>query len=392
MQIHELTKRRPAQVDEGWQDSYDAAKGAVSGAIQTAKTAIANPIRSMTAPKGSASLASRVQASKSASSSKLLSKKFIDAWHLYAMQMEKGITDPRKKQAFDARTDGTYEKALTAWVQKNLLSGMYLPNLTNKDEILDLVSQLSIPRDKPLVAEGRRGSKGSAKRAVQRAVPNPSGMSVGGNALDPANPADAKIIAAINKQQSTNPATAPITNFGKGVNMPVNPITVPGAGTSANPAPASPSAPTPPLSAPATTTTPSTAIAPVGAPTPPGSPSTGAGPAPVTPAGPKLTAQKEQELFTQLVQQAGLSQNTASTGTASGGRTQAGAGSTSSTGATSQSIAPAVQQAVAKHVNPQTLKAIGQALSSFTQNNMNIHSTGQPSVDALLTFMGFTVQ
>lgn len=387
MQIHELTKRNNPALKEGWQDTVDAAKGAVSGAVQTAKTAIANPIRSMTAPKGGASLTSRVQAGKNASAAKVLANKFIDAWHLYAVQMEKGITDPQKKQAFADRTNGAYEKALTAWVQKNLLSGMYLPGLTNKDEILDLISQLSMPRDKPLVAEGRGGRKVSAKRAV----PNPSGMSIGGQALDPLDPTDAKIIAAANKQQAGSQATTPLTNFGKGVNMPTAPFTVPGAGTVATPT--SPSAPTPsPSATPATATTATATTA------TPATATTATTATPATPAtapsisGPTLTVPKERDLFTQLVQQAGLSQNTAATGNPSASTQKATRGSVATTGATAQSIAPVVQQAVAGQVNPQQLKAIGQALASFTQNNMNLSSTGQPSVDALLTFMGFTVR
>ena len=122
MQIHEITQSR---LDEGIVDAVKSGYNKLAGGISGAKQG--------------------VRLSRSTQQAQLLANKAFPIWKTFAAQIRAGIKDPAKLQAFDNRTDGVYEKNLLAFVQKNLLGGAYLPNLTNKDEILALVKQLSAP-------------------------------------------------------------------------------------------------------------------------------------------------------------------------------------------------------------------------------------------------------
>ena len=125
MQIHELKTSKNTPLDEGIVDAVKSGYNKLAGGISGAKQG--------------------VRLSRSTQQAQLLANKAFPIWKTFAAQIRAGIKDPAKLQAFDNRTDGVYEKNLLAFVQKNLLGGAYLPNLTNKDEILALVKQLSAP-------------------------------------------------------------------------------------------------------------------------------------------------------------------------------------------------------------------------------------------------------
>ena len=125
MQIHELTTSKNTPLDEGIVDAVKSGYNKLTGGISGAKQG--------------------VRLSRSNQQAQLLANKAFPIWKTFAAQLRASIKDPAKLQAFDNRTDGVYEKNLLAFVQKNLLGGAYLPNLTNKDEILALVKQLSAP-------------------------------------------------------------------------------------------------------------------------------------------------------------------------------------------------------------------------------------------------------
>ena len=125
MQIHELTTSKNTSLDEGIVDAVKSGYNKLAGGIAGAKQG--------------------VRLSRSNQQAQLLANKAFPIWKTFAAQLRASIKDPAKLQAFDNRTDSVYEKNLLAFVQKNLLGGAYLPNLTNKDEILALVKQLSAP-------------------------------------------------------------------------------------------------------------------------------------------------------------------------------------------------------------------------------------------------------
>ena len=125
MQIHEITTSKNTSLDEGIVDAVKSGYNKLAGGIAGAKQG--------------------VRLSRSNQQAQLLANKAFPIWKTFAAQLRASIKDPAKLQAFDNRTDGVYEKNLLAFVQKNLLGGAYLPNLTNKDEILALVKQLSAP-------------------------------------------------------------------------------------------------------------------------------------------------------------------------------------------------------------------------------------------------------
>ena len=117
MQIHEITHRR---VDEGL---VDAIKSGFAGAKAGFKASQANRAVQMIADKA------------------------YPIWAAYAKRLEQSITDPAAKQAFANRTDGLYQKALTAFVQQNLLKNVRIDNAINKDQIVGLIKQLSLPKN-----------------------------------------------------------------------------------------------------------------------------------------------------------------------------------------------------------------------------------------------------
>jgi hypothetical protein len=116
MQIHEITN---TQLDEGL---LDKVKSAVSGAQAGYK------------------------ASQGNRAVQILADKAYPIWATYAKRLEQSITDPTAKAAFNNRTDGLYQRALTAFVQKNLLKNVPINSAINKDQINKLIKQLSEPK------------------------------------------------------------------------------------------------------------------------------------------------------------------------------------------------------------------------------------------------------
>lgn len=116
MQIHEITT---SQLNEGLLDTI---KSGLAGAKQSYKAGQTN--RAI----------------------QLIADKAYPIWVNYAKRLEQSITDPRAKQAFNNRTDGLYQKALTAFVQKNLLKNVAINDAINKDQIVGLIKQLSEPK------------------------------------------------------------------------------------------------------------------------------------------------------------------------------------------------------------------------------------------------------
>ena len=128
MQIHELTQKK--KLDEAWgedpiTDLGQAAGKAVSG-VKNIGSAIASPFKDVAGGYKDARMDQKVSA---------VADKAYRAWKSYESQLL--TTNPT------ARTDGQYEQALLAFVNKNLLGGMYLPNVINKDKITALVKQIS---------------------------------------------------------------------------------------------------------------------------------------------------------------------------------------------------------------------------------------------------------
>ena len=128
MQIHELTQKK--KLDEAWgedpiTDLGQAAGKAVSG-VKNVGSAIASPFKDVAGGYKDARMDQKVSA---------VADKAYRAWKSYESQLL--TTNPT------ARTDGQYEQALLAFVNKNLLGGMYLPNVINKDKITALVKQIS---------------------------------------------------------------------------------------------------------------------------------------------------------------------------------------------------------------------------------------------------------
>jgi hypothetical protein len=119
MQIHEITNTR---VDEGLLDLAKKAAGGIKGAVQGYQTARADR--------------------RTAQSSAAVSKKAIAAWDQYARNLKAITPDP-------ARYNTVYQQALTAFVQKNLLAGQNINSAINKQEITQLITQITAANDNP---------------------------------------------------------------------------------------------------------------------------------------------------------------------------------------------------------------------------------------------------
>jgi hypothetical protein len=133
MQIHEITK---SNVDEG----LGSTLGGLAGKISAGASSLGQKI----SPTGDFKAAYNEKLRSQ--QTKMVADKAYKAWTNYAQQLRAAIKDPAKLQAFDNRTDDLYKKSLTAFAQKNLLGGAYMPNLTNKTDILALIDKLSEPK------------------------------------------------------------------------------------------------------------------------------------------------------------------------------------------------------------------------------------------------------
>lgn len=83
---------------------------------------------------------------KTAQAIQAIVDKVYPIWTAYAKRLEQSITDPQAKQAFNNRSDGLYQRALTAFVQQNLLKNIRINDAINKDQITGLIKKLSEPK------------------------------------------------------------------------------------------------------------------------------------------------------------------------------------------------------------------------------------------------------
>jgi hypothetical protein len=135
MQIHELTKKQT--LDEGIGTGIASALGTGVAAAKGVGQAVGNYTGGVKTAYQQAQMGQKYSA---------MADKAQKAWTTFATQLEKSIVDPAEKAAFVNRTDGRYQQTLQAWVEKNLLSGQYLPNFTNKDQLLAIIAKLSEPK------------------------------------------------------------------------------------------------------------------------------------------------------------------------------------------------------------------------------------------------------
>ena len=148
MQIHELTQpRKSTKVDEGL----------VSGASDLASRAA---YKLGGAKRGLAGIKAAWQQGQVATQARKLANQSQDAWDRYVQNWEATL-EPDEKAKFIARQDGgLYKRQLTAWVQKHMLSGMTLSNVTNRGEILSIIDALSAPKQLSPVKEADDKSPG----------------------------------------------------------------------------------------------------------------------------------------------------------------------------------------------------------------------------------------
>jgi hypothetical protein len=129
MQIHEITQQK---IDEG----LGSALGGLAGKVAAGAGALAQKFNPAAGFK--AGYAQPVRAQQTA----MMGKKVADIWANYATQLKTATPDP-------TRYADLYEKSLTAFVQKNLLSGQSINSATNKQEIIKLISDITDNRDNP---------------------------------------------------------------------------------------------------------------------------------------------------------------------------------------------------------------------------------------------------
>jgi len=146
MQIHELTQ---PQLTEGF-------GSALGGLVGRAQAGVQNLTHKLTGPGDySAAKADPLRQQQV----KMLADKSYRAWKAYEKDLLR--SNP------NARETGMYEQALMAFVNKNLLSGVYLPNLINQQQIRQLVAQLSQPTG-VTEAEVTGAAKPGAPTAAER--------------------------------------------------------------------------------------------------------------------------------------------------------------------------------------------------------------------------------
>jgi len=348
MQIHELTTKKKIELEEGIADTLGGAVGKAVSGVKNAGNAIASPFKDVAGGYKSGRQDQKIGA---------MADKAYRAWKSYEGQLFKA--DPK------ARENGDYEKQLLAFVNKNLLGGMYLPNVINKDKIITLVKKISAPQP----ATGGAGAFGQMANQLGQGAANGAQTTTGtgGTAtttptgqVHTANPNNPNVKATAPATQGPTPAGA--VNTVNSQPTPTRPTygvkgaTKAGAPTSAEQAKLQQKI------------------------------AAAAAKPPVNEA-----ADPTQELFKQLVQQAALAQTAAPGGGASGsgtGQPNAKTGNNQAGGAQdargmAQTLQSQLDPAIVKSLP--TLSATAQKLTGTKQ----VTSTGNPAVDGLLVLMGF---
>ncbi len=123
MQIHEITYAKSESLDENVASAAGAFAGRLASGAKRVAGAVAQPFKDVGQAYQTARLNQRTAA---------VGDKAYDSWKTYKQQLLKA--DPSGK---------TLQPSLMAFVNKNLLGGMYLPNVINKDKIIALVNQIA---------------------------------------------------------------------------------------------------------------------------------------------------------------------------------------------------------------------------------------------------------
>ena len=129
MQIHEITNTK---LDEGVGSFLGKAAGGLSN--------FANKVVGAVSPVGQAKAA--YAGAIRPQQTDMLGKKVAQIWANYTQQLKAATPDP-------ARYTTMYQQALTAFVQKNLLSGQSINSAMNKQEINQLITQITAAKDNP---------------------------------------------------------------------------------------------------------------------------------------------------------------------------------------------------------------------------------------------------
>jgi len=129
MQIHEITNTK---LDEGVGSFLGKAAGGLSN--------FANKVVGAVSPVGPAKAA--YAGAIRPQQTDMLGKKVAQIWANYTQQLKAATPDP-------ARYTTMYQQALTAFVQKNLLSGQSINSAMNKQEINQLITQITAAKDNP---------------------------------------------------------------------------------------------------------------------------------------------------------------------------------------------------------------------------------------------------
>jgi hypothetical protein len=150
-------------LNEGITDTIGSVVSKGVSAVKGAGQAVASPFKDVAASYSAGQQGQKIDA---------MADKAYRSWKSYEGQLLKA--DP------DARQNGDYEKQLMAFVNKNLLGGMYLPNVINKDKIITLVQKISAPQP----AAGAAGAFGQMASQLGQgpAVGTQTATSTGGTA------------------------------------------------------------------------------------------------------------------------------------------------------------------------------------------------------------------
>ena len=129
MQIHEITQRK---LDEG----LGSFLGNVAGKVAAGAGKLGQAISSGGDFKSA--YGNQIKTQQTA----MLGKKVSDIWASYVEQLKAATPDP-------ARYNTMYQQSLTAFVQKNLLAGQSINSAINKQEITQLITQITAAKDNP---------------------------------------------------------------------------------------------------------------------------------------------------------------------------------------------------------------------------------------------------
>jgi hypothetical protein len=135
-----------------------------------------------------------------------IGKKARDSWQVYAKQLENTIQNPVAKTAFQQRTDGKYENALRAFVQKNLLPKyIRYNNLINAQDIDTLIKEISDTANANPAKQTQLWNELIQQSAVAQTAPEALAASPTGTAT----PASATPTTPTTPTGTATPAAAP---------------------------------------------------------------------------------------------------------------------------------------------------------------------------------------